>query len=362
MELNSSSWRLSSLLCNNSDLSRACRNDATSVPTSRTCRFLHALQITPVGCIMLVLSITGYVQKQARVQSVGLIGHGTRQVVNLVSNRVARILGKVENSERFLRLALYQGVPSSGTTKSKRLGAGVKVHEADPTLVACAHNRPRLFLFTRREPADTDEAATGRCGQKLRVAGCSDRAVYAKFDSLYWACKDGVSLGFLHAGSSTLQTWWAGGLKFSATVAREKGSILHHKKGSPSQLAQILQGWDQAAHDAFRRDVFNEKPSLEEVGPVDGAAGGDDAAEVLPRGAVVHTTKGDITLKLFPDECPKTVENFTTHARNGYYEGIIFHRVIKGFMLQTGDPLGVLLPSLTHFTSVRLSRAQHGCC
>eukprot|EP00798_Chlamydomonas_sp_ICE-L_P002193 gene2193-33747_t len=49
---------------------------------------------------------------------------------------------------------------------------------------------------------------------------------------------------------------------------------------------------------------------------------------------------GDITVKLFPDECPRTVENFTTHAKNGYYDGIIFHRVIKNFMLQTGDPLG----------------------
>lgn len=50
--------------------------------------------------------------------------------------------------------------------------------------------------------------------------------------------------------------------------------------------------------------------------------------------------QGDITLKLFPDECPRTIENFTTHARNGYYDNVIFHRVIKGFMLQTGDPLG----------------------
>lgn len=45
-----------------------------------------------------------------------------------------------------------------------------------------------------------------------------------------------------------------------------------------------------------------------------------------------------------PVQCPKTVENFTTHAKNGYYDGIIFHRVIKGFMLQTGDPLGELAP------------------
>ena len=88
-----------------------------------------------------------------------------------------------------------------------------------------------------------------------------------------------------------------------------------------------------------RRDVFNEKPMLEEAAPANGAAAGVEA-DVLPRGAVIHTTKGDITLKLFPDDCPKTVENFTTHARNGYYDGILFHRVIKDFMIQGGDPLG----------------------
>ena len=47
-----------------------------------------------------------------------------------------------------------------------------------------------------------------------------------------------------------------------------------------------------------------------------------------------------VRLKLFPDECPKTVENFATHAANGYYDGVIFHRVIKGFMVQTGCPDG----------------------
>lgn len=56
--------------------------------------------------------------------------------------------------------------------------------------------------------------------------------------------------------------------------------------------------------------------------------------------AVMHTTMGDITIKLFPKETKKTVENFTTHAKNGYYNGIIFHRVIKDFMIQGGDPTG----------------------
>ena len=56
--------------------------------------------------------------------------------------------------------------------------------------------------------------------------------------------------------------------------------------------------------------------------------------------AIMHTNMGDISIKLFPEEAPKTVENFTTHAKNGYYNGLIFHRVIKDFMIQGGDPTG----------------------
>ncbi|MBR5540377.1 MAG: peptidylprolyl isomerase [Clostridia bacterium] len=56
--------------------------------------------------------------------------------------------------------------------------------------------------------------------------------------------------------------------------------------------------------------------------------------------AVMHTNHGDISLRLFPDKAPKTVENFVTHAKNGYYDGLIFHRVIKDFMIQGGDPTG----------------------
>ena len=56
--------------------------------------------------------------------------------------------------------------------------------------------------------------------------------------------------------------------------------------------------------------------------------------------AVMHTNHGDISLRLFPEQAPKTVENFVTHAKNGYYNGLIFHRVIKDFMIQGGDPTG----------------------
>ncbi len=56
--------------------------------------------------------------------------------------------------------------------------------------------------------------------------------------------------------------------------------------------------------------------------------------------AVMHTSLGDITIKLLAEYAPKTVENFVTHAKNGYYNGIIFHRVINDFMIQGGDPTG----------------------
>ena len=56
--------------------------------------------------------------------------------------------------------------------------------------------------------------------------------------------------------------------------------------------------------------------------------------------AVMHTNMGDIKIKLFPERTPKTAENFITHAKNGYYDGLKFHRVIKDFMIQGGDPLG----------------------
>ncbi len=56
--------------------------------------------------------------------------------------------------------------------------------------------------------------------------------------------------------------------------------------------------------------------------------------------AVMHTNMGDIKIKLFKNEVPRTVNNFVELAKKGYYNGIIFHRVIKDFMIQGGDPTG----------------------
>ncbi|MFB1082442.1 peptidylprolyl isomerase [Jeotgalibacillus sp. JSM ZJ347] len=64
-----------------------------------------------------------------------------------------------------------------------------------------------------------------------------------------------------------------------------------------------------------------------------------EAAENEPV-ATMETSEGTISIKLFPDQAPKAVENFITHSENGYYDGVTFHRVIQDFMIQGGDPEG----------------------
>ena len=56
--------------------------------------------------------------------------------------------------------------------------------------------------------------------------------------------------------------------------------------------------------------------------------------------ATIHTNHGAIGIELFPEDAPKTVENFTKLAGDGFYDGVIFHRVIPDFMIQGGDPTG----------------------
>jgi peptidylprolyl isomerase domain and WD repeat-containing protein 1 len=86
------------------------------------------------------------------------------------------------------------------------------------------------------------------------------------------------------------------------------------------------------------RDIHNEKPKniIAQKQAEEKAA----ADARMSSSATIHTTMGDIHVRMFPQHAPKAVENFTQHAKNDYYNGIIFHRVIRKFMIQTGDPLG----------------------
>jgi peptidyl-prolyl cis-trans isomerase B (cyclophilin B) len=63
-------------------------------------------------------------------------------------------------------------------------------------------------------------------------------------------------------------------------------------------------------------------------------------AAMATTAATLHTNKGVIAIELYPDAAPKTVENFVKLARDGFYDGVIFHRVIPDFMIQGGDPTG----------------------
>ncbi|KAK9897692.1 hypothetical protein P389DRAFT_60626 [Cystobasidium minutum MCA 4210] len=169
------------------------------------------------------------------------------KVVNIITNKVVRILGKDEN-HRFLNLALYQGQSTKKGLQTIAMAASEnpllnKAVLKDPTLFCTAFKRSRFYMFSKIEPDTKAE-----------------------------------------------------------------------------------------------RDVFNEKPTREEA--TIAAVSSAPKSIKLPTHATLHTTMGDIQLELYPNIAPKTVENFTGHARSTYYEGLIFHRVIKKFMVQTGDPLG----------------------
>lgn len=177
------------------------------------------------------------------------------KVVSLATNLVVRYIASHEKAERFLRIALYQGIPvvdqqillartgdKPGGEQKTADELMAEANRPDPTIFATSFKRRRFYCISNREPDESEES----------------------------------------------------------------------------------------------RDKLNEKPTEDEKNQINNQT---NKAE-LPTEAILHTTLGDIVIKLFASDCPKTVENFTSHIKNGYYDNVIFHRVIKGFMIQTGDPLG----------------------
>ncbi len=74
--------------------------------------------------------------------------------------------------------------------------------------------------------------------------------------------------------------------------------------------------------------------------PLAGAQGMRGGKKMKPVAAITLEKGGEIKIELFPGDAPKTVENFVTLAKKGYYDGLIFHRVVPGFVVQGGDPKG----------------------
>ncbi|KAF2480809.1 hypothetical protein BDY17DRAFT_200585 [Neohortaea acidophila] len=86
------------------------------------------------------------------------------------------------------------------------------------------------------------------------------------------------------------------------------------------------------------RDIHNEKPR--NLNAAKKSAAEAEKESRTATAATIHTTLGDISVRMYPQHAPKAVENFTMHAKQNYYNNITFHRVIRKFMIQTGDPLG----------------------
>ncbi|KAL5482454.1 CYP15 [Sanghuangporus weigelae] len=174
------------------------------------------------------------------------------KVINIVTNKVVRLLGKDE-TVRWMNLSLYQGAPAKRGLSTVAMVASANPILAskearDPTLFCTGYKRQRFYMFTRTLPEDV----------------------------------------------------------------KEQGD----------------------------RDVFNERPTRDEATAATTAPAKLNGPSSIAHAATIHTSEGDIHIRLFPEHAPKAVENFVGHARSGYYEGVIFHRVIPKFMIQTGDPLG----------------------
>jgi peptidylprolyl isomerase domain and WD repeat-containing protein 1 len=219
------------------------------------------------------------------------------KVIHLPTHKCKRVVGKVDaSSHRFVGVCLCSGQVkrdtqlelartggSSAAMQADENNKGV-MPDVDPLLIVNAYQKKRLYVFSNRDPIEAlDKAAMASSNITGNAAAATDE-----------------------------------------------------------------QQDEEAIQRAFAdRNVMNEPPDADDLhnhGSAyhrgGGAHGGQPSNDVLGREAVLRTTLGDIHFKLFGELCPRTIENFCTHARQGYYDNVIFHRVIKGFMIQTGDPLG----------------------
>ncbi|KAB1280928.1 Peptidylprolyl isomerase domain and WD repeat-containing protein 1 [Camelus dromedarius] len=220
------------------------------------------------------------------------------KVINVETNRCVRILGKQENI-RVMQLALFQGIAKkhrAATTIEMKASENPVLQniQADPTIVCTSFKKNRFYMAFAQAISSSRHTRLPSSELILDVSA--------------WKPSRDIKFGLDE--------------KFNSLFI----FLLEFTKREPE---------DTKSADSDR-DVFNEKPSKEEVMAATQAEGPKRVSD----SAIIHTSMGDIHIKLFPVECPKTVENFCVHSRNGYYNGHTFHRIIKGFMIQTGDPTG----------------------
>ena len=126
-------------------------------------------------------------------------------------------------------------------------------------------------------------------------------------------------------------------LTLLAVGALAAGALLGCGGGGGGETPEPPAADSTAGEDAARE----EAPSMTD-NATDADAGGaeaeDAAPDIVPEGPVVafRTTLGDFRIELFPDDAPETAENFLRYVEDGFYDGTIFHRVVRGFVIQGG--------------------------
>lgn len=189
--------------------------------------------------------------------------------IDLQTNKIVRLIGKAENTERFLSISIFQGVVDVARVHLANIEKKRALNPNDP-------------LLPRR--------STNISGEALLNSMNNDPMIFA------------------------------------AAYSRERFYIFSRRE--PGELS--------SENPTLSRDIFNERPKQDEIV----SSIRIKKLQNIETIGIIHTSKGDIHFKLFPLHAPKAVENFVQHSKSGYYNGCIFHRVIKDFMIQTGDPTG----------------------
>lgn len=130
-------------------------------------------------------------------------------------------------------------------------------------------------------------------------------------------------------------------IMMAASMVLFAGCTSSEEKAAADEAARLAE--EEAAAQREAEDAANQEyNALKErlMADTEGIIQLDDVDEETDVTAIIETSRGNIKIKLFPEYAPKACENFIELAKSGYYDGLIFHRVINDFMIQGGDPTG----------------------
>ncbi|XP_055376555.1 peptidylprolyl isomerase domain and WD repeat-containing protein 1 [Condylostylus longicornis] len=276
-------------------------------------------------------SLYEFVKIKTIVSGLGITPNG-KKFATMSTDRKVRIFGFLSGKllrvfdETIARLTEFQQKTQTlpNMEFGRRMAAERDLEKTDFfTNINCQFDATGHFLiYTTMFGIKIINVETNRC---VHILGKSDNLrplQVALFQGKVKRSKAAITLEQEASDNPTLQSVSSDPIIFCTAYKKQRFFI--YSRRLPSDLQDV------------DRDIFNEKPSKEDIIAVPES----QAIQRIYESAILHTTFGDIHIKLFEKECPKAVENFCVHSKNGYYNGHIFHRVIKGFMIQTGDPTG----------------------